>query len=56
MWPVMNDLGLRGLHADALFASGLQPAEDPGVAQVRLAITAAIRGQAGMTARWTTAW
>jgi hypothetical protein len=35
MWPVMHDLGSRGLHADALFASGLQPCEEPGVAQVR---------------------
>ena len=43
MWPIMHDLGLRGLHADALFASRLQCCDEPGAAQVRQAITAAIR-------------
>ena len=47
MWPVMHDLGARGLHADALFVSGLQPGEQPGVAQVRQAIAAAIRAFGG---------
>ena len=43
MWPVMHDLGFRGLHADALFASGLQRCDDPGPGQVRQAASAAIR-------------
>jgi hypothetical protein len=38
-----NDLGFRGLRADALFASGLQRRDDPGAAQVRRAIAAATR-------------
>ena len=53
MWPVMNDLGLRGLHADALFASGLQRCDEPGLTQVRQAIAAAIRafGRSGCAGR-----
>jgi hypothetical protein len=43
MWPVRHDLGWHRLHADALFAPGLQHGEEPGVAQVRQAVTAAIR-------------
>jgi hypothetical protein len=43
MWPVMHDLGSRDLHADALFASGLQCYDEPGATQVRQAIAAAIR-------------
>ena len=53
MWPVMYDLGSRGLRADALFASGLQRCDAPGTAQVRQAIAAAIRafGRAGCVGR-----
>ena len=53
MWPVMHDLGFRGLHADALFASGVQRCDAPGAAQVRQAIAAAIRafGRAGCVGR-----
>ena len=53
MWPVMHDLGLRGLYADALFASGLQRCDEPGTAQVRQAIAAAIRafGRSGCAGR-----
>jgi hypothetical protein len=53
MWPVMYDLGSRGLHADALFASGLQRCDAPGAAQVRQAIAAAIRafGRSGCAGR-----
>jgi hypothetical protein len=42
MAPVMHDLSFRG-HADALFASGMQRRDQPGAAQVRQAIAAAIR-------------
>ena len=53
MWTVMHDLGLRGLRADALFASGLQRCDEPGSAQVRQAIAAAIRafGRSGCAER-----
>src|SRR6516165_6373450 len=53
MWPVMYDLGSRGLRADALFASGLQRCDAPGTAQVRQAIAAAIRafGRSGCAGR-----
>jgi len=53
MWPVMYDLGSRGLHADALFASGLQRCDAPGAAQVQQAIAAAIRafGRSGRAGR-----
>ena len=53
MWPVMYDLGSRGLRADALFASGLQRCDAPGAAQVRQAIAAAIRafGRSGCVGR-----
>ena len=53
MWPAMYDLGPRGLHADALFASGLQRCDAPGAAQVRQAIAAAIRafGRSGCAGR-----
>jgi len=42
MAPVMHDLSFLG-HADALFASGMQRRDQPGAAQVRQAIAAAIR-------------
>ena len=56
MWPVMHDLalcGLSGLRADALFASGLQRDDEPGAAQVRRAVAAAIRafGRSGCAGR-----
>ena len=53
MWPVTQDLGVRGLHADALFASGLQRCDKPGAIQVRQAIATAIRalGCSGCAAR-----
>jgi hypothetical protein len=53
MCPVMHDLGMRGLHADALFASGLQCCDEPGAAQVRQAIAATIRafGRSGCAGR-----
>jgi hypothetical protein len=53
MWPVMHDLSFRSLHADALFASGLQRCDEHGAAQVRQAIAAAIRafGRAGCAGR-----
>jgi hypothetical protein len=53
MRPVMQYLGFRGLHADALFASELQRCDEPGAAQVRQAIAAAIRafGCPGCTGR-----
>jgi len=53
MWPVTHDLGLRGLYADALFVSGLRRCDEPGAAQVRQAIAAAIRafGRSGCAGR-----
>jgi hypothetical protein len=53
MWPVMHDLGFRGLHADALFASGVQRCDEPDAAKVRQAIAVAIRafGCSGCTGR-----
>ena len=53
MWPVMHDLGFRGLHADALFASGVQRCDAPDAAQVRQAIAVAIRafGRSGCAGR-----
>jgi hypothetical protein len=49
----MYDLGSRGIHADALFASGVQRCDAPGAAQVRQAIAAAIRafGRSGCAGR-----
>ena len=53
MWPVMHDRGFRGLHADALFASGVQRCDAPDAAQVRQAIAVAIRafGRTGCAGR-----
>ena len=53
MWPVMHDLGFRGLHADALFASGVQRRDEPDAAKVRQAIAVAIRafGRSGCVGR-----
>ena len=53
MWPVMHDLGFRGLHADALFASGVQRCDAPDAAQVRQALAVAIRafGRTGCAGR-----
>ena len=53
MWPVVHDLSFRSLHADALFASGLQRGDEPGAAQVREAISAVIRafGRSGCAGR-----
>jgi hypothetical protein len=53
MWPVTHDLGLRGLYADAVFVSGLRRCDEPGAAQVRQAIAAAIRafGRSGCAGR-----
>jgi len=46
-------LSLSTTRADALFASALQPSSDPGAAQVRQAIAAAVRafGARGCAAR-----
>jgi len=42
--PVLRPaLGFRGLYADALFASGLQPCDEPGATQARQAIALPIR-------------
>lgn len=53
MWPVMNDLSISGLHAEALFASGLQRSDEPGDRQIRRAVARAIRefGCMGCAAR-----
>jgi hypothetical protein len=53
MWPVIHDLSIRGVHADALFASGLQRCDEPSVGQVRMAVATAIRafGYSGCAAR-----
>jgi hypothetical protein len=53
MLPVMHDLSIRGVHADALFASELQRGDEPSVGQVRTAIATAIRefGYSGCAAR-----
>lgn len=53
MWPVMHDLSIRGVHADALFASGLQRCDEPSLGQVRMAVLSAIRafGYSGCAAR-----
>ena len=53
MWPVMHDLGFRGLDADALFASGVQRCDEPDAAKVRQAIAVAIRafGRSGCVGR-----
>jgi len=53
MWPVMHDLGFRGLHAAALFASGVQRGDEPDAAKVRQAIAVAIRafGRSGCAGR-----
>jgi hypothetical protein len=53
MLPVMHDLSIRGVHADALFASGLQRCDEPSVGQIRMAVATAIRefGYSGCAAR-----
>jgi hypothetical protein len=53
MWPVMHDLSISGLQADALFASGLQRCDEPSADQVRQAVATAIRefGYSGCAAR-----
>jgi hypothetical protein len=53
MLPVMHNLSIRGVHADALFASGLQRCDEPSVGQVRMAVATAIRefGYTGCAAR-----
>jgi hypothetical protein len=53
MWPVMGDLSISGLQADALFASRLQRCDEPSAGQVRQAIAITIRelGCSGCTAR-----
>jgi hypothetical protein len=53
MCPVMHDLSISGLQADALFASGLQRCDEPSGSQVRQAIATAIRefGYRGCVAR-----
>jgi hypothetical protein len=43
MWPVMHDLSIGDLQADALFASGLQRCDEPSGSQVRQAVATAIR-------------
>jgi len=53
MWPVVHDLGIPALQADALFASGLQRRDEPGAGQVRQAIATAVRvfGRLGCAGR-----
>jgi hypothetical protein len=53
MWPIMHDLSISGLQADALFASRLQRCDEPSAGQVRQAIAAAIGefGYSGCAAR-----
>ena len=43
MWPMMPDLSIGTLQADAIFASGLQRGDEPSAGQVRQAVAAAIR-------------
>ena len=52
MWPVVHDVTIIGLRADALFASGLQRCDEPSADQVRHAVAAAVRefGQLGCAA------
>ena len=53
MWPVMPYLSIDACQADAVFASGLQRSDEPGAAQVRQAVAAAIAafGYAGCAER-----
>ena len=53
MWPVMGDLSISDLQADALFASKLQRGDEPSAGQVWQAIATTIRelGRSGCTAR-----
>jgi hypothetical protein len=53
MWPVMQDVNISGLRADALFASGLQRCDEPSADQVRQAVATAVRefGCSGCVAR-----
>ena len=43
MWQAMHDLSIPAFQADALFASAMQPCDEPDSGQVRQAIAAAIR-------------
>ncbi len=43
MWPMMPDLSIGTLQADAIFASALQRSDEPSAGQVRQAVAAAIR-------------
>jgi hypothetical protein len=53
MWPVVHDLGIPALQADALFASALQCRDEPNAGQVRQAVATAIRafGRSGCAGR-----
>jgi hypothetical protein len=53
MWPLMHGLSIGGIHADALFASGVQRCDEPNAGQVRQAVATAIRefGYSGCAAR-----
>jgi hypothetical protein len=53
MWPVMADLSMGAVRADAVFVSGLQRCDEPSAGQVRQAVIAAIRtfGCSGCAAR-----
>jgi hypothetical protein len=42
MWPVMAELSIGAVRADAVFVSGLQRCDRPGAGQVRQAVAAAI--------------
>lgn len=52
MRPVMHDVTIIGLQADALFASRLQRCDEPSADQVRQAVASAVRefGQLGCAA------
>jgi hypothetical protein len=43
MWPMMADLSMGAVRADAVFVSGLQRCDEPSADQVRQAVIAAIR-------------
>jgi hypothetical protein len=53
MWPVVHDLSIPALQADALFVSGLQRRDEPSVGQVWQAIAVTIRvfGRSGCAGR-----
>ena len=48
MWQAMHDLSIPTFQADALFASAMQPCDEPDSGQVRQAIAAAIRAFGGL--------